>query len=85
MSEGRLVVEDSAFQRPSATQIRLAGLVALAGYLWLGDVLMIESIVKWETALRDYQQTSPRAVYGVAFAALGTVLDCHHGSAPSAQ
>ncbi len=67
-------MEDSTFQRPSTTQIRLAGLVVLAvigvaGYLWLGDVLTIESIVKWETALRDYQQTSPRAVYGVAFAA----------------
>ncbi|SVE32693.1 uncharacterized protein METZ01_LOCUS485547, partial [marine metagenome] len=51
VSEGRLVVEDSTFQRPSTTQIRLAGLVVLAvigvaGYLWLGDVLTIESIVK---------------------------------------
>ena len=43
-------------------------MVVAAGYLWLSDVLTIESAVRWETVLRDYQGTSPRAVYGVAFA-----------------
>ena len=66
-------MKDTTSWRPSAIRIRLAALLALmvvvaAGYLWLSDVLTVESAVKWETALRDYQETSPRSAYGVAFA-----------------
>lgn len=64
---------DAAFQRLSVTRIRLAGLAALvviaaAGHVWFSEVLTIESVVSWETALRGYQESSPRVVYGAAFA-----------------
>jgi uncharacterized membrane protein YdjX (TVP38/TMEM64 family) len=43
--------------------------VAAAGHVWFRDILAIESAVRWETALRGYQQAFPRAVYVAAFLA----------------
>ena len=67
-------MKDDAFQRLSPTRVRLAGLaalvvVAVAGHLWLNDLLTIESVIGWEKALRGYQQTYPLAIYVAAFAA----------------
>ena len=67
-------MKDDASQRLPPTGIRLAGLaalivVAVAGHLWLNDLLTIESVIGWEKVLRGYQQTSPRAVYVAAFSA----------------
>ena len=67
-------MKNAASKGLSATRIRLAGLlvlvvVAAAGHFWSGDILTVESAVRWETALRDYQQAFPRAVYAVAFSA----------------
>ena len=72
MSKERSSETDATGRRSAVTKTKVVGLVALvtiaaAGHLWFGDVLTLESIARWESALREYQRGSPRLVYGVAF------------------
>ena len=65
---------DPVSRTPPSAEVRLAGflvLVAIAavGFLWFGDAMTLESVVRWELTLRDFQETHPSSVYGVAFGA----------------
>lgn len=42
-------------------------LVAIVGYVQLGDQLSLENLAKQETQLREYQQSQPILIVGIAF------------------
>ena len=52
------------------TKVIILGVVvaaAVAGYVFFGDALSLESLAEKETALREYQRENPVLVYGIAF------------------
>ena len=66
------------FGRNSVAGIELAALlvalmIAITGYLWVGEGLSFEVVARQESNLRDSQQAHPLFTYGVAFLVYVTV------------